>query len=510
LQQSDTREFDLNSYKPLFAMNLLSWLVVAILVVVGAERPSLTMQPVDWNFASTMSFGGINVATKKDLLVYQYFDHNANSVVGIRRRNDDGIYEHVADRYFSVLTPFISTNGKWIRVGSRDGDVALAAIDQANNMTKEYTVLADWTALLSDDSLIAVSMDRVNDHFYIQTYQFNAVNDGWLPLESATLIVSIQPKVVSDSATVSVTDSHLIITGINAGHSEVQIYERLGDLSWNLTDTVLVSNASNFDLVTYNNVDTFVYTLLIPYVDYTGMVIFYTKIDDQWVEKTFTVASLGFRAQGLVGIQVVFLDPDNVLITAGLEGYVGDTLPDEAGKVVLISRNSSGEWEPAFDLDGFGVFGFGVGVNDNDIIIPSIIFHGELPNVTFNVLPLCYDQPLNATCRDQQAVDCSQVSLADIYTINNPCGSAINATLTSFTLLNNETAQVQFSVSRYFDENFCNVTVACLAPAIEAPNIGPNFAPVNPSSPTRSVNSANVQSGLQSTLLVALAFVILL
>jgi hypothetical protein len=39
LQQSDTREFDLNSYKPLFAMNLLSWLVVAILVVVGAERP---------------------------------------------------------------------------------------------------------------------------------------------------------------------------------------------------------------------------------------------------------------------------------------------------------------------------------------------------------------------------------------------------------------------------------------------------------------------------------------
>jgi hypothetical protein len=116
-------------------------------------------------------------------------------------------------------------------------------------------------------------------------------------------------------------------------------------------------------------------------------------------------------------------------------------------------------------LNGFGVFGYGV--NDNDINIPSIIFYGELPNVTFNVLPLYYDQPLNATCRDLQAIDCSEASLADLYTINNPCRSAINATLTSFTLLNNETAQVQFSLSRYFDENFCNVTVACLAPLLK-------------------------------------------
>jgi hypothetical protein len=452
------------------------------------------MEPMDWSAISYSNYNFFHVATKKDLLVFQEYYIAQMEVL---RRNNEGIYENVAN-FTEFSSPVTTTNGKWTLVR-----IDPFSVDENNELYSPGLQLSIRGGhVLSDDTI--VGWEQNSD--FIVTLQFNEDLEDWIEVPGTSLSIPDSVlQLVNTIVSFSVTDKHLIFPQ----NGQVQIYERLANLSWNLIDSVPVNNTPGFGKVTYNDLDAFVYALQVEDGENLGVVFVYTKLGDQWVEQTFTVDSLGYRPKGKLGSSVVFLDAYNVLISAGLEGFADEGVPTEAGKVVLISRNSDGVWEPKMDLTGSSIFGYGIGVNDYDIIVPSLILQEDsFVNITFNTLPRCFYQPINVTCRDQQVEDCSDVSSADLYTINQAlCGTTVTANLTSFTVVDEKQALVQFSFSRrYAEDYFCNVTVTC-------PTVHFNTTPVvtGPNAPSSAVNSANncnYPSGL--FLLIILALVMLL
>lgn len=288
----------------------------------------------------------------------------------------------------------------------------------------------------------------------------------------------------------------LIEESINT--TTVHIYARQADLTWNFIESVAVNSSLGTKSINFNGVDTLVLTHISPdlsiLTENLGTVFTYTKINDKWVEQTITPDSLGYRPLSLFGASVLFVDTTSVLLSAGLEGFDFYSQEQNGGKVLLLNRNAQGTWVPSLDLVAKNkIFGLGVGMNDYDIIFGAAEqAFSATAIISFYAAPRCFAQPINVTCNDQQANDCSQaIDTQSLYTINNPQCGAIETTL-SINLVNNA-VQTQFSFNKGFGPVVqCNAKVTC---------------PTTPSA-TNNISSAGiVQLGLASFVTAVLMLV---
>ncbi len=442
---------------------------------------------MDWSTVTGMPGPIFQVATSKDLLVYFDTSNSASApvkrgttlptgapVMAIRRRNADGIYVPVGN-FTDVTSPFASTNGKWVVVPAKG--VALFSIDSNNHISNTSFVTAIGGFLLSDDTFVAYDpISPLSDgNFTIRTYQYEASNNTWLNIPGTEVIVTTSATVLGDFSTYRATDTHLVVADYtNISDVGVHIYERQADKSWKFIESVPVNSSIGPSSVTYNGVDTLVYANFgyQPTPDEYGIVIVYTKSNGTWNEQTFTISSLNYRPLGYLGYTTVFLDANTFLVNANQEGYARTGGHDGVGKVLMMTRNANGTWEPAIELlpsTPAGLWGLGVGANDYDIIIPRIIVPvgGNIIGLTFFTTPRCFTQPINVTCNFQQISDCSQVDISALYTVNNPQCGAIDTTLTGFGLVANTAIQAQLSFTKFFGAPVsCNATVICPAPPV--------------------------------------------
>jgi hypothetical protein len=491
-------------------MKLLFGLIVAVLAVVALaqQRDTFTPKPLGWTSVANLGMFSMTIAAKKDLLVHldtRVPDDSPVTKRGIsyteamivRRRNAEGAYEPVA-QFFDATSPTASTNGKWIAVVGEG--VVLFTIDQNNTLSEASYVEVSGGYLLSDDSF--VGCDRFEDGQYvIRTYQHEASNNTWLNVPGTELNISAQVYAEGDIASFRVSDTHLVLVDESDNASTVHIYARQADLSWNLTESVSINNTLGFRSVNYNGVDTVVITLIQSInagVTNIGIVFTYTKVNGNWIEQTISPDALGYRPISIFGASVLFVDANTLLLSAGLEGITSDALSQSGGKVLLLTRNEQGTWVPSLDVvANSGIFGLGVGMNDYDIIFGAALgVQVGNPSISFYTAPRCFAQPINITCHDQQANDCSQAfDPQSLYTVNNAqCGN-VEATLSGISLVNNA-VQTQFSFSKGFGPAVqCSAKVTCPA----SPNA---------QSPSNNISSAGiVQLGIASFVTAVLMLV---
>jgi hypothetical protein len=465
-------------------MKIILGLLLAVFAVgVLTARPSYTLESMGWTSKSTiMGSPNFPVVTKKDLLVY--FDTRGEPTMAITRRNNEGFYEHVAN-FTQYYTTLATTNGKWVALLG-EGNM-LFSVDATNNVSEPSYIYSYGGFLLSDDTFVAYNTDS-DGNYTIRTYVYSAAHNNWTSIAGTELFVTTGVTFVGDWSTFKVSDTHLTLTDYtNGGNYTIKIYERLSDRSWSLTDSFAVNSTLEVPgSPIFNGVDTVAYAIpaasnqdeALSY----GFVFIYAKVNGQWsLQNTFSATSVGYRAPAYLGWSTVFLDADTLLVSAGLEGYSNS----DAGRVLMLKRNTNGVWEEVLDFVGPSNFGLGIGVNDYDLIIPSLnLLSGN--SLTFYVTPRCFYQPINVTCNIQQVTDCKDLSSAELYTINNPQCGTITANLLGLSLVNNQALEAQFSFTRDFGSTvYCNATVTCPAP------------PVTPTS--KNVSSADVlQLGLAS------------
>jgi hypothetical protein len=500
-------------------MKILVGILLAVFVVgVFTSRPSYSLKPMDWTARSAISaYPNLPVVTKKDLLVY--YENSGQARMAITRRNNEGVYVHVANFTQSVSYQ-ATTNGKWVAL--RGAGNALFSVDATNTVSEQSFIYSSGGFLLSDDTFVGWDPNG----YTICTFSYNASDNKWISIAGTELSVA-DVTVAGDWSTYQVSDTHLtLIDYTQQGNYILKIHERLSNRSWSLTDSFAVDNTFfSPGSPIYNGVDTVAYA--IPAESNGngnfGFVLIYTKVNDQWsLQHTFSATSVGYRAPAYFGWSTVFLDADTLLVSAGKEG---NTSPD-AGKVLMLTRNTNGVWEAVLDFVGSATFGLGIGVNDHDLIIPSLVLNvlvgaDTLANyLTFNVAPRCFYQPINVTCSNQQVTDCADISSAELYTVNNPQCGAVTANLLGLSLVNNQALEAQFSFTRDFGSTvYCNATITCPAPPVtNAPPVitttPATTAPVTtapPVAPTsNNVNNAGVlQLGLASFFVTVVALLAL-
>ncbi len=434
---------------------------------------------MDWSVVSSLS-EALPVATKKDLLVYVEGPNNYkrgvqvdSPVMAIRRRTNEGVYEHVAN-FTEFTSPFANTNGKWVALLG-EGAV-LFSVDENNQVSNMSYVDTMGGYLLADDTFVGYDPNSpLNDGNYtIRTYQYEASNNTWLNIPGTEVNVR-DAWWQADISSYRASDTHLVLIDTSSSDNvTVNIYARQADRSWSLVETVPVNNTVGSQAsVTYNGVDTVVLSILEEEESAIGIIFTYTKINGKWIEQKFTPASVGYRPVALLGFAVVFADANTLLISAGFEG-LAEMMTLQAGKVLVLTRTNSGAWEPMLDfVANQGFFGLGIGANDHDIIIAAVNPVSSL--LQFYAAPRCFTQPISATCADEQVSDCSQVDISALYTVNNPQCGAVDTTLTGIGLVNNKVLQAQFSFNKGFGPvAYCNATVTC------------------PQIPTGNVSGANV------------------
>lgn len=407
------------------------------------------------------------IATSKDIFV---FYDSASQHMAITRRNNEGTYQLVGN--FSESTSgYAVTNGKWVALHGEG--VALFNID-ANNKVSDVSYVGTYGGfLLSDDTFVGLFGEL------IQTYEYDADNNDWNSINGTELVVPADLYAQGDFASYRATDTHLIFID-NAGleNATIEIYERLANKSWGFIDSVPVNGTDSEGSVTYNGVD----TLVVAYPQVSddsgltaGIVFIYTKIGGEWTQQKFSAPSVGYKPIALFGYSSLFLDTDHLLISAGFEGVTfSASISFVGGKVLLLTRKQDGSWEPTLDLAArFGIFGLGMGVNDNDLIVATAIGIG--PIVNFNIVPRCFYHPINVTCRDQQANDCADLATAELYTINNPQCGAVTTNLKGLSLVNNNQLEAEFSFTRSDGAAVsCSAMVTCPAPptqTTDTPNV---------------------------------------
>lgn len=439
---------------------------------------SLSLTPMDWTVPSTsVEYKLFTVATKKDLLAYYDSSDPVTPAIAIRRRNSEGLYDLVAN-FTEVTAKYISTNGKWIAsTGLNAQTVNLFSISDDNEVSKASFVSTTGGFLLSDDTFVGFDPIAVdNEKYAIRTYQYEASNNTWINIPGTEVIVPVKVRTIGDYSTYRATDTHLVnVNTYNFDNLTVNIYARQADRSWSLIDIVPVNSTHGFGSATFNGEDTLVHAIGEASDDNgaIGIVSIYTKIDGAWQEQRFSVPSVGYKPTGYLGMGTVFLDSDTMLVTAVYEA--SEIQFTEFGKVLMLTRNEEGLWEPAADLIGPNWWGAGVGTNDYDLVIPSLGIGEEGLNLTFYTAPRCFAAPINVTCNDKQVSDCSrvdvaQISISELYVINNPqCGN-VTASLDSFTTVSNQALQVKLSFVRnsLTTTVYCNATVTCSAPPVSA------------------------------------------
>ncbi len=444
---------------------------------------------------------------KNDLLVYPDTSNSAAPALAIRRRNAEGIYVPVAN-FTENVQVYVITNGKWIATTALSGTAAtLFTIDDNNNISNGSTIASTVGGfLLSDDTFVGYDPSPLSDgNFTIRTYQYEASNNTWLNIPGTELVVRTTAAYLGDASTYRATDTHLVILDtFDPQNFTINIYERQADKSWKLVDSVPVNSTADQlpGGVSYNG-ETLVYArfaeLLASNPSTYGAVYLYTKTANAWTYQRFDLLELGYKPVGLMGFSVIFIDADTMLVSVAFDGYSGQTIA--GGKVLMLTREN-GVWNPTLDLiGGAGLFGFGMAINNNDLILVSLTAVSGGYGVTFYTAPLCFSKPINATCNDKQVDSCTDLTATPLYTVNNPQCGAVTAKMNGFSLINNQELEVQFSFTKGFGPAvYCNATVTCPAPPV---------APVAniQATPTKVSSAGALQLGITSLLTtIALAF----
>lgn len=386
------------------------------------------------------------------------------------------------------------------------GSASLFSIDENDVLSTTSFVNNTFGGfLLSDDTFVGAF---TNGNLRFRTYAYTASNNSWNSIPGTELSVATSAQWAGDISTYRASDSHLVFIDFASADYHVALYARQADRSWSYVESITVNNTFDpkFGNVVYNDVDTLVYSRPVQAVntDFLGIVFVYTKMNGNWVEQTFTVESVGYKAKGLLGAQVIFTDPNTLYISAGYENVDLAAVTTTAligGKILLLTRNTSGLWEPTVNLVGgdYGVFGLGFGINDYDIIVPIITADaittpdGVSGNpITLYTAPRCFRDPIDVTCTDQQVNDCSKFSTDLLYTINNPHCGVVTASISSLSLINNQQMNAQFTFTRSFASPvYCNATVTCPAPPV-TPNSAQTPGAVT-QTPGARISSADVR-----------------
>jgi hypothetical protein len=427
------------------------------------------MTPMDWSAVSSLSGYVIPMATNKDLLAYLDVS-SGSAVMAIRRRDSEGQYQHVAN-ITEVSSLFFATNGKWIM--SAGSPSVLFSIDANNKLSNASFIAATVGGfLLSDDTFVGYDpvSENGDGNYTFRSFEYNAANNNWTEIAGTKLVVPTSVMFNGDYSTYRVSDTHLVFLDIlTPDNFTAQIYKRQANKSWSFFDSVPV-NSSSTGSVNFNGVDTLVYSLPMNTEDgVAGIVFIHTKINGQWIRQKFNGANLGYRPLGIIGYTTIFANPNTLFVSAGAEGYTGSI---SGGKVLMLTRNAEGLWEPSIDLIGNGgLVGLGFGINDYDIVAGSVTSTDLGISIRFLSGPLCFTQPINVTCSNQQVNDCSDVEITELYTVNNPQCGAITANLNGFSLVNNQAISAEFTFTRGYGADFsCNATVTCPAPPVAANN----------------------------------------
>jgi hypothetical protein len=351
------------------------------------------MTPMDWSAVSTLNSYVIPLATNKDLLVYLDLS-SGSAVMAIRRRDSEGQYQHVAN-FTEVSSLFFATNGKWIATAGSPS--VLFSIDANNKLSNASFIATSGGFLLSDDTFVGFDPVSENDdgNYTFRSFEYDAENKNWTEIAGTELVVTTSVMFNGDYSTYRVSDTHLVFLDVlTPDNFTAQIYKRQANKSWSFFDSVPV-NSSSPGSVNFNGVDTLVYSRPLDTEDgVAGIVFIHTKINGQWIQQKFNGANLGYKPMGIIGFTTIFANPNTLFVSAGAEGYGGSLL--SGGKVLILTRNAEGLWEPSIDLIGSGgLVGLGFGINDYDIIAGSVASTELGLSIRFFAAPIsCFTQPL--------------------------------------------------------------------------------------------------------------------
>lgn len=475
---------------------------------------TFALKSMNISAVSTLNNLNIGLTTYKDLMIYLDMSAPSAPTMSVRRRNAEGAYLHVANITAEIPSPYSNTNGKWIAILpflNSGGGATLVTIDDNNNISNSSFIAGTVGGfLLSDDTFVGFDPQALDDGNYtIRTYQYESSDNTWNEIAGTQLLVTSQVSWQGDYSSYRATDTHLTVavTDSYSGNITVMIYERQANKSWTFMDSLPVNSSFGQPAgVNFNGMDTVIvtYPMFVVQADSTyGVAFLYTKNNGVWSEEPLRVLDLGYRPVGLLGTTTIFIDANTLLVSVALDGYGGGGgALGNAGKILMLTRNSTGNWQPSLDLvGGSGLFGLGLSVSDRDVIVASLTsYNGNGYFFDLYSGPLCFTEPINVTCHEEQVNECSQVLFSELYTVNNPQCGAVSATMDSFSLVNNQAVQVQYSFSKGFGPSVtCNATVTCPAPPV---------APVSNvvAAPTKVSSAGATQVvGFASLLLTALA-----
>lgn len=277
--------------------------------------------------------------------------------------------------------------------------------------------------------------------------------------------------------------------------NQLVIWTRQPDKTYEVTDSLTFNpdyNLGNYN-VWHDGVDTIVLTWRaeFPGEAIAGYAVFYTKVNQEWIETFVTAANLGYATGGRFGINLAQFG-EYIMLGASEERDA-----PSRGVVTLMKRGTDHKWTPFVDIRSEDEVAFArtSGVSSLDLVFESCIDAGFYEFCNFYTVPRCTFEPVNVTCLSVQVDTCTfDAAALTTYTVYDParCG-LVNVTLESGAFKNSTTFEVNYSFSRLLSEPVkCTAQISCPLP--EAPTSNPTAAPGATNTPTKTTSSAKLAS----------------
>ncbi len=392
------------------------------------------------------------LALHNDLLIHSAYQFP--NTFAIRRRDQQGYYQLVSNVTTNSFNPV--TNGKYV-LAWNEGNIIWELKD---NSLLDSGTIADTISsakIFEDDTIVVLDSDA-----NLVSYQL--VNGTWSIVQVSDY-PNVDPLPLTFPPTINLAapfhGNYFI--AFSQYLSNIRILERQADLSWQLIETIAWTNFSTNAVGVYNGNDTVAvgYSLADAPAG-TGYLVIFTKVNGDWQQRNYQGADLGIDPLGSFGTSVAFSDQNTLWISAPTNGQSTDS--SRSGKIYMLTRTSSGVWEPMSEFNSNDNVKFGMGVNFVDDYLVTIGCNNQSAECNLYSVPLCILEPVNITCHDQQAKSCVDVDPNSLFTIDNSNCESVPITVSHVTVDTDKGVTVEFTFSRSGYNTTCMSVVSCTRP----------------------------------------------
>lgn len=294
---------------------------------------------------------------------------------------------------------------------------------------------------------------------------FQFVNNQWK--EMSSFVIAPNPKISPPAQSFHASNDAIVVaSNFNQTMVNVTIYKRQADASYIISESFNVFEGMYGTDVLYNDVDTVFLTYFnadLTGSGINGLIRVYTKSNNAWsLSSTITAANVtGIAVPANLGWFRAIVNQNAALFMARDDDKSTDFTAK--GRAVLVTREG-GIWQSKATLlstlESHATLGYyGIAVNDYNMFVTNA--HASIAQTSVLALSNCALEPINVTCSAVTVQDCSTLSLASYYTINNPQCGAVTVSQKKVTVAAPYVSSEFVFERQYVASTSCTINVTC-------------------------------------------------